>query len=251
MLHAAYEACFALGTEYHASFQRPEGFARPARPPTRRRSFVSFSGMRVWRVPFSINVERVALALGAKDLTVEWIEVDRDDRSPVVAVSGQSRVPVIEDDNGFVVAGSTEILEHLETLYAEPRLYPDDPLGAEVRLFVDWFERAWKPTAGGIEDELVDHAEAPSEERLAELKARLGRALDTFDGLLVGRDFLFGDRMSAADCVAFPFTKFAALGLPPGDEKLFHVIMVEYQPLSRRHSRLRDWIARVDALPRG
>ena len=32
--------------------------------------------IRVWRIPFSTNVERVALALGHKGLDVEWIEVD-------------------------------------------------------------------------------------------------------------------------------------------------------------------------------
>ena len=39
--------------------------------------------MRVYRIPFSTNVERVALAAGHKGLPIEWIDVDPDDRSPV------------------------------------------------------------------------------------------------------------------------------------------------------------------------
>jgi len=39
--------------------------------------------MRIYRIPFSTNVERVSLAVGHKGLEVEWIDVDPDDRSPV------------------------------------------------------------------------------------------------------------------------------------------------------------------------
>ena len=50
--------------------------------------------IRVWRIPFSTNVERVALALAHKGLAVEWVGVDpADRRRSVVAVSGQPLVP--------------------------------------------------------------------------------------------------------------------------------------------------------------
>jgi glutathione S-transferase len=78
--------------------------------------------IRVWRIPFSTNVERVALALGHKGLAAEWVDVPRDDRAAVVAVSGQPLVPVLEED-GHVVADSTAILEYLEERYPDPPLY--------------------------------------------------------------------------------------------------------------------------------
>jgi glutathione S-transferase len=196
-------------------------------------------------------VERVALALGHKGRTAEWVDADPADRSSVVEVSGQSRVPVLEDDDGSVITGSTAILEHLERRFPEPRLFPDEPLGAEVRLFVDWFERAWKPTAGAIEEELVDHAPNPDQQRLALLATRLVGALDLLEGLLADRTFLLSERLTAADCIAFPFIKYATLEVPANDEKLFHQILVDYQSLAQHHVRLREWIARVDALPRG
>jgi len=207
--------------------------------------------MHVWRIPLSINVERVALALGHKGCSVDWVDIDPDDRTAVVELSGQRRVPILQDDDGTIVVGSTIILEYLDRRFPEPRLFPDEPLGAEVRLFVDWFERAWKPTAAAIEDELVDHAASPDRARLALLSTRLVDSLDLFEGLLADREFLFGERLTAADCVSFPFIKYAALGLPPNDERLFHRILVDYQPLARQHSRVRDWVARIDALPRG
>jgi glutathione S-transferase len=79
--------------------------------------------IRVWRIPFSTNVERVALALAHKGLPVEWVNADPSDRSAVIAVSGQPLVPVLEED-GKVVADSTAILEYLEERKPEPPLYP-------------------------------------------------------------------------------------------------------------------------------
>jgi glutathione S-transferase len=115
--------------------------------------------LRVYRVPFSTNVERVALALAHKGLAVEWIDVDPRDRGPVRAVSGQDLVPVLVDD-GLVVSSSPEILRYLEERQPEPRLYPAEPARcAEVEVFVDWFDRVWKvaPNAlesGGPDEEL-------------------------------------------------------------------------------------------------
>jgi uncharacterized protein (DUF427 family) len=61
--------------------------------------------IRLYRAPYSTNVERVALALAHKGLAVESVVIDYADRGPVEAVSGQGLVPVIEED-GEVVADS-------------------------------------------------------------------------------------------------------------------------------------------------
>src|SRR5918995_647977 len=81
--------------------------------------------IRLWRAPWSTNVERVALALAYKQLEVESVMIDYADRSPVIEVSGQALVPVIED-GGTVVADSTAILRHLEERYPDPPLFPRD-----------------------------------------------------------------------------------------------------------------------------
>jgi len=82
--------------------------------------------MRLYRLPFSTNVERVALALAHKGIAVTSVEIDPGDRSEVERVSGQLLVPVLEDD-GRVVADSTAILEYLEERYPQPPLYPREP----------------------------------------------------------------------------------------------------------------------------
>ena len=83
-----------------------------------------------YRIPFSTNVERVALALAHKGVEVEWVEVDPADRSPVVEVSGQELVPVLVDGD-LVLHDSPRILEHLEERFPEPPLFPREPARRE------------------------------------------------------------------------------------------------------------------------
>jgi glutathione S-transferase len=195
--------------------------------------------IRVYRIPFSTNVERIALAAGHKGISIEWIDVDPADRSLVEAASGQTLVPVLVAHDGEVVADSPVILEWLEQRFPEPPLLPREPARrAEVRIFVEWFNRVWKRAPNAIADDGTDDALA------AEMRGHVA----LFEGLLDGRDYLFGE-FGLADVVAFPFLKYAAFGLPPGDDERFHEVLVESQPL-QGDSPLHAWARRVDAHPR-
>lgn len=202
--------------------------------------------MRVYRIPFSTNVERVALAAGHKGIELEWVDVDPDDRSPVVAVSGQELVPVLDDD-GTIVFDSPLILEHLERRFPQPPLYAADPARrAEQAVFVEWFNKLWKRPPNLIAAEL----EKPDPHRalIDEWGARMRASLDVFEGLLAGRDHLLGD-FSIADVIAFPFLKYATIW-PEGAEDLFHHVLRDNLLLDGRHPLVEAWIERVDARPR-
>ena len=203
--------------------------------------------IRLYAIPFSTNVERVALALAFKGIDAEVVMFDAADRGPVRELSGQDLVPVIEHD-GRVIADSPVILEYLEELQPDPPLYPSDPArAAEMRVFIDWFDRVWKRPPNAIADALDGGDADPA--RIDALGREMASALDWFEALLEGRDFLFGKQVSAADFVVFPFLKYAA-SIDPADDETFHQVLNRYQPLDDGHQRLRPWIERVDALPR-
>jgi glutathione S-transferase len=204
------------------------------------------SGLRVYRIPFSTNVERVALALAHKGVGVEWIDVDPDDRSEVVRVSGQELVPVVEHD-GQVLTDSPVILEYLEERYPERPLLPADPARrAEVRVFCAWFNRVWKRAPNAIvAEEARTRADAA---RIAALGEELRGTRDLFEELLAGRDFLLGE-VSLADVTAFPFLKYAVLW-QEGDPDRFHEVLREWLAVDGGYPRLEAWIHRLDALPR-
>jgi glutathione S-transferase len=202
--------------------------------------------IRLYRAPFSTNVERVALALAYKDLPAESVWIEYDDRGEVERVSGQGLVPVIDDD-GRIVADSTAILEYLDDRYPDPPLYPADPARrTETKLFVDWFNRVWKTWPNGIEAELAKPK--PDNERIERLGGEMASALDSFESLLTDRAHLLGDDFSAADCIAFPFLKFARLR-DPADDELFHRILDDHLRLTSSHRNLAAWIDRVKARP--
>jgi glutathione S-transferase len=201
--------------------------------------------LRVYRIPFSTNVERVALAAGHKGLEVEWVDVPEDDRAEVVRVSGQELVPVLDHD-GLILADSPAILEYLEDTYPEQPLLPTEPRRAEIRVFCDWFNRVWKLAPNGYEAE--EEQPAPDEALLAELGARITASLPLFEGLLSGRDFLFAE-LSLADVTAFPFLKYAVVW-EDGDPYRFHEILRDHLRPDGCYPALEAWIRRVDALPR-
>ena len=202
--------------------------------------------MRVHRIPFSTNVERVALAAGHKGLEIEWVDHDPEDRSALVALSGQELVPVLEHD-GRVLTDSPRILEYLEERFPEPPLLPREAARrAEVRVFCDWFNRVWKRAPN-----LLAHEETkpdPDPRRLVELGGRISATLPLFEELLTGREFLLGE-LTLADVTAFPFLRYAT-DRDESDTERFHAILREHLQLGGAFPRLVAWIDRMDALPR-
>jgi glutathione S-transferase len=198
--------------------------------------------IRVWRIPFSTNVERVALALGHKGLTAEWVDVDPADRTPVREISGQELVPVLEEE-GRVLHDSPAILEYLEARYPDPPLYPrDEARRAEATVLIDWFNRVWKRPPNLLADR-PDDARAPG------WAEELERSRDLFEALLAGRPYLLGEEFMALDAIAFPFLKYGLI-FDPADDEPFHRILIEHLALEGRYPRLEAWIRRVDEHPR-
>jgi glutathione S-transferase len=201
--------------------------------------------LRLYRFAYSTNVERVALALAHKGLEVESVSVDPADRTPLRAVSGQDLVPVLVDGDE-IVTDSTRILHHLEARFPEPPLFPADPArAAEVEIFLDWFNRAWKREPNLITD-AIERGEGDGAD-VARWAGRMERRLDLFDGLLADREYLFG-AFGAADCSAWPFLRYA-VAIEPDDEEPFHRVLNERLHLTDRHTRLRAWIDRVGERP--
>lgn len=201
--------------------------------------------VRLYRAEWSTNCERVGLALAHKGIAAQSVMIEYTNRAPVEAISGQGLVPVIEDA-GQVINDSVAIMRHLEERTPDPPLFPADAARrAELDVFIEWFERVYKAAPNEMEAEL--ERDAPDRARLDELSAEMRERLNLFEGLLDGRRYLFGE-FGAADCVAYPFLKYAA-GRDPADGELFHVILEEHQPIDGSHPNLSGWIERMSERP--
>lgn len=197
---------------------------------------------RLYAIPFSTNVERVRLAADAKGIPLEYVLVDPSDRSSVVDVSGQELVPMLVAGSE-VVSDSRSILLYLEERWPEPPLYPTDPARREELLtFADWFDVVWKVAPNRLTT-LIEDGAGEGDEAIR-LASGMHDSLDRFEALLTGRDFLFGP-FGAADCLAFPFLRYAIHGCDPADTETFHHVLADALRIDRGHPLLEAWIRRV------
>lgn len=204
--------------------------------------------LRIHRIPWSTNVERIALAAAHKGVPVTYVDHDPADRSSLRALSGQDLVPVAEFPGGEVLADSPQILRRLEEMVPEPPLWPHDPARrVEAEVFVEWFNRVWKVPPNAIEAEL--RKDAPDRDAIGAWAQELRGWLPWFEGLLTGRTHLLGDALSIADVIAFPFLRYGLLHDPQDDEP-FHRVLIEEMPIGDEHPLLAEWIRRLDELPR-
>lgn len=203
--------------------------------------------IRLYGFPYSTNMERVQLAIGYKELEAEYVGVPFDDRSMVRAVSGQDQVPVI-DHGGTVVADSPLILEYLDEHFPELPLFPPGHgRRAEMKVFIDWFNHVWKVPPNAIEAELGK--DEPDQQKIAAWQRQMRDFLPLFEDMLTGREYLMGDELSAADCIAWPFLRYALIPPDEQDHYLFHTILVANMPLGDDYDRLKEWIRRIAKKP--
>lgn len=199
--------------------------------------------IRVHRIPFSTNVERVALACGLKGVAVEWVDHDVADRAALIELSGQPLVPVAEFGSD-VVADSVAIIERLELEQPAPRLFPGDPgERALAEIFVEWFNGVWK-----LPPNALDAEPPPSPSEAAPLLTRMRAWTELLDRRLAGSAYLLGPEIGIADVCAYPFLRYAVDAPDGDDDERFHAIL--HRALAPgSHPHVDAWVGRIAELP--
>jgi len=211
--------------------------------------------LRAYRIPFSTNVERIAMAVEHKGLEVEWIDVDPDDRRPVREISGQDLVPVVVDPaSGEVLVDSPRILAWIEDRWPDPPLWPVDPGDAALAdVFCHRFNEVWKGPPNRIAALLApvgfDAARLGERERRAveDDAVRMARWLDRFEERLAEHDHLGGQAFGICDVMAHPFLRYGLRPPDPADDDPFHRVLHEHGGFDEAtHPRLAAWVRRVE-----
>lgn len=162
-----------------------------------------------WTCPYCM---RVRAALAEKGIAWEGREVDLARKPPeLLQLNPKNGVPVLVD-GGKVVAESLDILEHLEAIRPEPRLFPERPGRDAVR-------RAYERVNGLMGPHVVKLVRGTPEEKAAAAVAVRG-ALAALEAEASEGGFLLGE-FSVADLALASFVaklppdlRPAALGLP-------------------------------------
>ena len=114
---------------------------------------------------------RVRIVLAEKGLAYDPVEIDLGERPAWLYTKNPSgRVPVLEEEGGFVLPESAVIMEYLHERFPEPPLWPADP--AERALGRLWLDR-FDVRLGDDYYALRRGEDSRLDERLADLDAAL------------------------------------------------------------------------------
>src|SRR5580704_2788124 len=190
------------------------------------------------------NPRVVKLFMAEKGLSIPRVEVDlmggenRQDGYKAKNPAGQ--LPALELDDGVVLAEILPICEYLEEVHPTPPLIGTN---AEERAVTRmWTRRVdlniCEPMANGFRFSeglrLFENRLRVIPQAADDLKTVAREKLTWLDGLIAGRDYIAGSKLTLADLLLFGFLEFGAqVG----------------QPLDPANKNLAAWQARVAARP--
>jgi glutathione S-transferase len=182
------------------------------------------------------NSLKVRVALGYKEIPYQFHTIDPADRSAIVRLSGQYLTPVMVHADR-VLFDSAAILRYLEANFRDrPRLFG---ASRDEQWAIEDHELFARTVLAGPMMELVHHrvskgsASEAMERRCADAFAEAARRLiESLDG----RQWLVGDRMSAADVT--------------GGAVMHRVRVSKLFPTPDGAERIEGWIDRVMAYDR-
>ncbi|WP_324827676.1 glutathione S-transferase family protein [Qipengyuania zhejiangensis] len=188
------------------------------------------------------NPRRVRIFAAEKGIDLPSQEVSiprREQKAPeFVAKNPRGQTPILELDDGTVIAESVAIMRYLEALHPEPCLFGTGPVEiAEIEMWSRRVEMILMPAVGAVWVHTHAFTAALPGRNVEWGEANRPRALDAmrfFDTSLKGREFLAGEAFSAADILLLTTIDFAGfVGMDMPEEC----------------ANLRAWHERVSARP--
>ena len=160
----------------------------------------------LWLSPMS---RKVRLVLGEKKLPFELrFERTWERRPEFLAMNPAGKVPVLEDEDGAVVADSYAIVEYLEERYPEPSLLGKTVAErAETRRLAAWFDTLFdREVTSNLVNEKVFKKflkmGQPDSEAIRRACENIRAHLDYIGQLAEQRNWLAGESVSLADLAA-------------------------------------------------
>lgn len=196
----------------------------------------------------SPNSVKVRIALDVKALEYDRVPFELDaypgDRSAIVAVSTQSRLPVLVHGD-IKLFDSGAILRYLDANFPDtPRLYSEDHTEhGEIEQWELWGRTDLSQPVGMLFGQAMSGQPDPAE--CAKASALLDEVTGKLEDVLQSRDFLVRDTISAADVALAPGVGLAML--PPAFvagspiARVFH----DHFHLGDGRERTRAWAERV------
>lgn len=176
------------------------------------------------------NPRAVRMFIAEKGLTVPMVEVDlmkgENRQGPYTQKNTAGQMPCLELDDGSTVSEITAICEYLEDTHPRPALIGATPKEkAETRMWTRRIDlNICEPMANGFRYgeglALFQSRITVLPEASAGMKKLAQEKLAWLDGLIAGREFIAGPKISLADILLFAFLDFGGqVGQPVNIEQ--------------------------------
>jgi glutathione S-transferase len=190
------------------------------------------------------NPRVVKMFIAEKGLDIPRVEVDlmagENRKEPYLQKNPAGQLPVLELEDGQTVSEIIPICEYIEEEHPTPPLVGSTAKErAETRMWTRRIDlNICEPMANGFRFSnglpLFQSRVHCIPQAADDLKAIAAEKLEWLDGLVAGRDFIVGDRITLADILLFGFIEFGAqVG----------------QPLAASNKTLTAWRERMAARP--
>ena len=190
------------------------------------------------------NPKVVRMLMAEKGIEFPRVEVDirggENRREPFLAKNPSGQCPALELDDGTIIAEITAICEYLDEKYPGPSLIGSTPeQRAETRMWTRRIDlNIAEPMANGFRytdglkmfQDRIHCIPAAGED----LKQSAQQHLTWLDGLMAGKQFVCGERLTLADILLFGFVDF------------FNGMR---QPINQDNKSIVAWHARMKARP--
>lgn len=197
----------------------------------------------------SPNNMKVRAALNYKGIGFDRRAIAPLDRSALIELSGQPRTPVLEVGD-LALFGSGAILRYLDAAWpSTPKLFTDDYAGfGEIERWED-FGRVRLERAVGMAfgEGISGRADAGV---LAEANRLLREATGELEEHLDGREWLYGDAMSAADLSCAPMAFYGMTTEEITEVSPIAGFFRQHVTFGEGRDRTRAWVERVMAYDR-
>ena len=176
--------------------------------------------MKLYTADYAPNPRRVHWVMAEKgigDIALEPVDLMtlQHKQHAQVNATGLAAIPVLELDDGTLIAESVAIGRYLESLYPEPNLFGRDPLEtAQIEMWLRRIEQNFATPlmhATRQTHPLLAVLEAPNPPVTEFLLKMANDFTVVLDRQLEDRDFIVAGRLTIADIVAFCGLDFARI----------------------------------------
>ena len=198
--------------------------------------------------PFAWRVQ-LALAINNADYVSHLLDASQGElkQPEYLALNPRGKVPLLKHGE-LLVRESVAILVYLDSLDPEWQLFGATSqekaiIWQEVceveNIIVPYLRQFIRPIFFGCLEDKQDEA--------IEAAQKLSEEFSLLNGIVANRDWLAGDRLSAADIVTYPMLKFIERAATREQAKELNLDLL---PFAEKYPKLGKWLQKIEKIPR-